>query len=375
MNNTALTTPLTTPLIDEHKKSKAKIVDFAGWQMPVEYVGLRQEHMHVRSKVGLFDVSHMGEIRVKGPKALETLQWITSNDVSQLSNGKAQYSLFTNPAGGIVDDLIVYCLEKDADYLLCVNASNTEKDWEWIQKNNKGADIKNESADWGQIAVQGPFAMDLVSLVVGDRANSIAPFSFIEVKWDSGNGPANLIVARTGYTGEDGCEIFVPWKHTVSLWVKLLEKGENFEVMPIGLGARDTLRTEMKYSLYGHEIDDESNPYEAGLGWVVKPNAKDFIGKEKILATKAGGLKRKLVGFKAIDKGIPRQGYNVVDVDKKVIGKVTSGTVSPSLNENIGIAYVLSDYAAVGTEIFVDIRGRPVKCLVVATPFVNKKSE
>ena len=356
-----------TPLRDEHIKLGAKMVDFAGWYMPVEYAGLRLEHLNVRENVGLFDVSHMGEIRVTGEKSLATLQWMFSNDVSTIGPGQAQYGLLTNLQGGVVDDLIVYCVEKDRDYLLCVNAANVEKDWQWIQTHNRGASLKNESSEWGQIAVQGPKACALVAKLFGQDVLNINAFQFAPRSFKNGL----CYLARTGYTGEDGFEIFVPSNLTVSLWQDLISAGQEYKVQPIGLGARDTLRTEMKYSLYGQEINDVTNPYEAGLGWTLKPNAKDFIGRDLITAYKASGLKKKLVGFKMIDKGIPRHGYKLVSIDKNAIGEVTSGTVSPTLGENIGIGYVAVEMSDVGQEFFVDIRGRLAKAVVVETPFVQ----
>lgn len=367
MTNIQENSPQSTPLKNEHIRLGAKMVDFAGWYMPVEYDGIRAEHNHVRHQVGLFDVSHMGEIRVRGEKALETLQWLTSNDVSQIGNGKAQYGLLTNEQGGVVDDLIIYCIEKNKDYLVCVNASNTEKDWAWFNKHNRGAELKNESADWGQIAVQGPRAVSLVTKIFGVEVQAIAGFHFAAKPFQG----KICYLARTGYTGEDGFEIFVPKDKTVGLWQELLEQGKEYEARPIGLGARDTLRTEMKYSLYGQEIDETTSPYEAGLGWAVKPNAKDFIGRNKMLESKSAGLKKQLVGFKMIEKGIARHDYKVLSIDNQEIGKVTSGTLSPTLNENIGIAYVTVDFAKVGQLICVDIRGRSVKAQVVETPFVQ----
>ncbi len=355
-----------TPLKSEHEAAHAKMVEFAGWFMPVEYFGIRAEHMHVREKVGLFDVSHMGEIRVRGEHALETLQWLTTNDVLKLTNGAAQYSLLPNERGGVVDDIIVYCIEANRDYLVCVNAANAAKDWAWFQANNRGAELKNESAEWGQIAVQGPRAVELVNRLFQGAAK-VQPFHFTPVHFDG----ALCFAARTGYTGEDGFEIFVPTRQAVGLWRKLLNVGSDLEARPIGLGARDTLRTEMKYSLYGQEIDDSTNPYAAGLGWVVKPDAKDFVGKTTMLEARAKGLSEKLVGFKMIDKGIPRHDYRVLAVDSSPIGRVTSGTVSPSLNENIGIAYVQAEYAKAGSEFMIDIRGRGAKAKVVETPFVT----
>ena len=356
-----------TPLKDEHVKAAAKMVDFAGWYMPVEYKGLRHEHQVVREKVGLFDVSHMGEIRIRGPKALQTVEWLTTNDVSRLENGQAQYTLLPNAEGGVVDDLIVYCVEKNQDYLLCVNASNTDKDFAWMVKNNRGAEIVNESSRWGQIAVQGPLAMKLVERVFPGSAPE--NFTFRPAKFTD----ATVLIARTGYTGEDGVEIFVPAAKTAELWRVLLEKGQDLGVEPIGLGARDTLRTEMKYPLYGHEIDDQTNPYSAGLGWVIKPAKKDFIGRDKMLAQKEKGLKRKLIGFKMREKGIPRQGYKLFSTGGLEAGFVTSGTLSPTLNDNIGIGYLDRELCDEGQEIHVDIRGRKVLAYIVPTPFVETK--
>ncbi len=355
---------LKTPLVHEHEKLGARMVDFAGWYMPVQYSGVKEEHHNVRNNVGLFDVSHMGEVRVKGPQALATLEWLTTNDVSKLNDGEAQYSLLPNEQGGLVDDIIVYCLKRNEDYLVCVNASNKDKDFAWMIKNNKGADITDESSQWGQIAIQGPKALELCDRVFGFKVSEMKSFTLQAGKFQG----HTIMVATTGYTGEKGCEVFVEAAGTTALWVELL-KHQDLGVMAIGLGARDTLRTEMKYSLYGHEIDDTTNPYEAGLGWVIKPAKKDFIGKALIVGAKEAGLKKALVGFKMIDKGIPRQGYALFGFDNKEIGKVTSGTHSPSLDEPIGIGYVDVAFAAEGTEILVDIRGRKVKAKVCKTPF------
>ncbi len=359
--------PQETPLRAVHESLGARMVDFAGWYMPVQYEGLKEEHLATRSNVGLFDVSHMGEFRVSGPNALKTLQWTTTNDVSKLAAGQAHYSLFPNPDGGIVDDLFIYCITPGTEYMLCVNAANIEKDFAWLQKNNQGAELANESAKWGQIAVQGPKAPELLSRIFSKEIALLPVNAHREFTFRLGK----VMIAKTGYTGEVGAEIFVPAAQLVALWTDLMEEGSDLGVKPIGLGARDTLRTEMKYSLYGHEIDDTTNPYEAGLGWVVKPQAKDFIGKAKILAAKDQGLKRKLVGFTLSERGIPRQGYALHSFDNKEIGRVTSGTLSPSLNQSIGIGYVDVAYAEVGSEFNVDIRGRGAKARVVATPFVR----
>jgi aminomethyltransferase len=357
-----------TSLYDEHVKLGARMVAFAGWVMPIQYKGIREEHSAVRNHVGLFDVSHMGEVFVRGPKSLETLQWLTTNDVSKLEKGQAHYSLLPNPQGGLVDDIIVYCIEPGKEYLVCVNAANTDKDFQWMLKNNKGADITNESDKWSQIAIQGPNAMKLVDKILGD-VSSLKSFTFAPYSFDG----AQVLVARTGYTGEDGVEVFIPNAKAPLFWNRLMTEGRDLGVEAIGLGARDTLRTEMKYSLYGHEITDETDPISAGLGWVVKLDKGDFIGREVMAKIKADGPRQKLIGFKLIDKGIPREGYGLFSFDLKETGKVTSGTLSPSLNEGIGIGYVGAGVAAVGTEIFVDIRGRKAKAKIVKTPFVATK--
>ncbi len=357
-----------TPLYDEHVKLGARIVDFAGWLMPVQYEGLKDEHFHTRSHVGLFDVSHMGEVRFKGPKALQSLQWLTTNDVSQLEKGQAQYSLLPNDLGGLVDDIFIYCLEKNADYLVCVNASNTDKDFAWMSKNNKGAEITNESSSWGQIAIQGPDAVKLCDAIFSPM--KISEMGRNEIKTGKFQNFI-VMVATTGYTGEKGCEVFIEARGTSALWQSLLANA-NYKVKAIGLGARDSLRTEMKFSLYGHEIDDTTNPYEALLGWAIKPQAKDFIGRDAILKGKESGLKRKLIGFKMLERGIPRQGYEIKKQSGEKIGVVTSGTHSPTLDHPVGIAYVETSFSTEGTEFFVDIRGKLVKACVVKTPFVNK---
>ncbi len=359
-----------TPLHGEHIRLGAKMVEFAGWSMPVQFEGLRPEHLAVRRAVGLFDVSHMGEIWVRGSGSLKTLQWITSNDVSKLRPGEAHYTLLTNPEGGVIDDLIVYCFREGEEYLLCVNASNIDKDYKWVVSNNVGAaSIENESDRWAQIAVQGPLAPRLLNDLL-DVPMDLPPFRFLERTFQG----EPIVIATTGYTGERGCEVFVPKQTAVALWQELLQTGKSYEVAPIGLGARDTLRLEMAYCLYGHELTDQTNPYEAGLGWVVKPH-KEFIGKESILRTKELGLKRRLVGFKMVDKGIPRHDYRLCSMEGLEIGWVTSGTHSPSLDEAIGIGYIDASLAKQGTSIGVNIRGRIAKATVVKTPFVHQKGE
>ncbi len=355
-----------TPLFDEHVKLGARIVEFAGWQMPIQYIGLKEEHKACREHIGLFDVSHMGEIRFKGPKAVESLQWLATNDVSKLESGQAQYALLPNDQGGLVDDIFIYCLEKNNDYLVCVNASNKDKDFAWMTKHNKGADVTDESNHWGQIAIQGPKALALCDQIFPELKPS--EWQRNEIKKSTFQGHT-VLVATTGYTGELGCEVFIEANGTVKLWNALMANPA--KPQPIGLGARDTLRTEMKYSLYSHEIDDTTNPYESALGWAIKPQAKDFMGKALIVAVKEKGLKRKLIGFKTLDRGIPRQGYEIKNAAGVKIGITTSGTHSPTLDEPIGIAYVETAHSTEGSEIFVDIRGKLVKSVVVKTPFVS----
>jgi aminomethyltransferase len=357
-----------TPLFEDHVQLGARMVEFAGWQMPIQYSNLKDEHLNVRSHVGLFDVSHMGEIRVRGPQALETLQWLTTNNVAALEENQAQYSLLPNAEGGLVDDIIVYCLKKNQDYLVCVNAANSDKDWRHFQENNRGAELINESDRWGQIAVQGPQAFQLIDRVLEIDSSSMKSFSLRPLQW---NGHA-VIFATTGYTGEKGGEIFIESSGLVSLWRTLLAEGADLQVKPIGLGARDSLRTEMKMSLYGHEIDDHSNPYEASLGWAVKPQAKDFLGKPPIMKAKEQGLTRSLIGFRMLERGIPRQGYSLLSEDGQTMGIVTSGTHSPTLDEPIGIGYVKPSYSALGSIFYVDIRGKKIKATTCKTPFIAK---
>lgn len=357
-----------TPLYDNHVQLGARMVEFAGWLMPIQYSQIKEEHLTVRSDVGLFDVSHMGEFRVKGPQALATLQWLTSNNVAALEEDQAQYSLLPNSQGGLVDDIIVYCLKKNEDYLVCVNAANVEKDWAHFQENNKGAELTNESSKWGQIAVQGPKAFALLDLVLKINSASMKSFTLKKLNW---NG-YSVIFATTGYTGEKGGEIFIESQGIAQLWETLLQMGRALNVKPIGLAARDSLRTEMKMSLYGHEIDDQSNPFEAGLGWAVKPQAKDFLAKDIILKVKETGLTRSLIGFKMLERGIPRQGYTLHNEKGEAIGSVTSGTHSPSLDEPIGIGYVLPEFSALGSTFYVDIRGKKMKATTCKTPFIAK---
>ena len=342
------------------------MVPFAGFSMPLQYTeGISKEHQRVRDHVGLFDVSHMGQLRVKGKGAIASLQWMTSNNVDRLDLGKAQYSLLTNFEGGIVDDILVYCVEKGTDYLVCVNAINKEKDMRWMVDNKKGdVQVMDESSDWALIAIQGPKALRLAALIFGQEISTLQPFHFI---FQEGS-----YIARTGYTGEEGLEIFVPEYLAKDLWQRFLEKGKEFHVGPIGLGARDSLRVEMKYSLYGHEIDEKTSPIEAGLGWAVKFKKGDFIGRQKILKIKEEGPACKLIGFKMLERGgLPRQGYKIYSDASCEIGHVTSGILSPTLKVGIGIGYVQKGFEEVGHRFQIGIRQRFVKAEVVQTPFIS----
>lgn len=351
-----------------HEKLGAKMVDFAGFYMPIQYEGQSIEHLHVRSKVGVFDVSHMGEFTVKGPKALELLQYITSNDVSALFPGKVQYSCFPNGNGGIVDDLLVYNIAEN-DYLLVVNAANIDKDWAWVSKQNEkfGAEIANISNEISQLAIQGSLALKAMQKLT---AESVEDMEYYTTKTLTFAGIENVIFSTTGYTGAGGCEIYFRNEDAEKIWNAVFEAGAEFDIKPIGLAARDTLRLEMGFCLYGHEIDDTITPIEAGLGWITKfVDHKDFIDKERMLNMKAEGLKRKLVGFEMIDRGIPRLEYEVCDAEGNNIGIVRSGTIGPSVEKSIGTAWIKTEYAKVGTEIYIKIRNKLTKAITVKMPF------
>lgn len=358
-----------TPLYDTHVKLGARMVPFAGWDMPVQYSGVMAEHNAVRTQAGLFDVSHMGEFEFSGPDALACLQWLTPNDVSKLGIGQGQYSLLCNEKGGVVDDIIIYRLEENR-YLMVVNASNIDKDFSWVQKNQRGTvTITNRSNDFALIAIQGPKAMGIAQKLAATDLSTLPRFNCC---WSAMNGAGECLIARTGYTGEDGCEIFVSPAKAVLLWDALMDAGKHEGLVPAGLGARDTLRVEVKYPLYGHELSDGTNPIEAKLGWVVKLNKGcDFIGKNEIQKVKDAGPKVVLVGFEMEDKGIARDGYPIVD-NKKIIGVVTSGTMSPTLKRAIGIGYVPAAFSTPGSKFSIDIRGSERVARVVDTPFVKK---
>lgn len=356
------------PLNDVHVALGAKMVPFAGFNMPVQYEGVNIEHETVRNGVGVFDVSHMGLFKISGDKALDLIQRVTSNDATVLVNGKAQYSYLPNEKGGIVDDIITYKVS-DTEYLMVVNASNIDKDFEWINsQNTMNASFENLSDQYSLLAIQGPKANEAMqSLTNVDLAN----LKFYTFENGTFAGKENVIVSATGYTGSGGIEIYAKNEDIVDIWNSVLEAGKEFGIKPIGLAARDTLRLEMGYCLYGNEINDETSPLEAGLGWVTK-FTKDFVNSENIKAEKEAGIKNKLIGFELIDRGIPRHDYEIVDAEGNVIGKVTSGTQSPSLGKGIGLGYVTKDFAAEGAEIFIRIRKNDVKAKVVKTPFYKK---
>jgi aminomethyltransferase len=339
------------------------MVDFAGWEMPVQYAGLLAEHAAVRTQVGLFDVSHMGEVVFRGPKALAALQAVFTNDLSKVADGQAQYGCLCRESGGIVDDVVIYRRGAE-DLLVCVNAGNRQKDYEWLAGHAGGADVKNESDEWGQLALQGPLAAQLLQRLCDVNLSQVKTYRFAPGKVAG----RPCLVARTGYTGEDGFELFCRAEDATPLWDALLEAGKPEAIQPAGLGCRDSLRLEMAYRLYGSDMDDDATPLEAGLGWVVKLDKGDFVGRDALLRQKAAGLSRKLVGFQLSQAGIARHGYPVVQ-DGREIGVVTSGTKSPSLGTSIGLAYLPPALAAEGSTFAVDIRGRPVAATVVKTPF------
>lgn len=363
-----------TPLFPEYEKLGAKTVDFGGWDLPVQFSGIKHEHETTRNKAGLFDVSHMGEIAVKGQKSLNFLQKMTTNDVSKLTPNRAQYTFMCYEDGGTVDDFIIYMVEEN-DYLLVVNAANTEKDYEWLKDNNHYTDedlnITNVSSDYVQLAVQGPAAQEILQKLTKTDLSEIKFFRFAsDVHFSTFDAPA--IVSRTGYTGEDGFEIYIKKDYGRTLWQSILEAGEDEGVEPIGLGARDTLRFEANLALYGQELSKDITPVEAGLKFAVKVDKEaDFIGKEKLKEQIEQGTARKLVGIEMVDKGIPRHGYEVYSGEKEV-GFVTSGTQSPTLNKNIGLALVKAEVAIEGTELYVQVRKRQLKAVVVKTPFYKR---
>jgi aminomethyltransferase len=354
-----------TALSEKHISLGAKMVPFAGYNMPVQYEGINAEHATVRNSVGVFDVSHMGEFILKGENALDLIQRVTSNDASKLYEGKVQYSCLPNTQGGIVDDLLVYKLDEKS-YMLVVNASNIEKDWNWIQQfNTADVEMHNISDQTSLLAIQGPKAADALQSLTDIDLASMEYYSF---KKGVFAGIDNVLVSATGYTGAGGFEIYFENKYADQIWDAIFEAGKPYGIKPIGLGARDTLRLEMGFCLYGNDIDDQTSPIEAGLGWITK-FTKNFTNSDVLLAEKEAGIKNKLVGFEMIDRGIPRHDYIIMDEAGNAIGKVTSGTQSPSLQKAIGMGYVNKEFAKEGTEIFIDIRNNKIKAKVVKFPF------
>lgn len=361
-----------TAFTDFHVELGARMVEFAGYSMPIQYEGLIKEHLQVRNSVGVFDVSHMGEIRVKSPKALDFVQYITSNDVSALYDGKVQYSCFPNGRGGIVDDLLVYRMAED-EYLLVVNAANIEKDWNWILEQGKkfglaeGRELVNESDGTAQLAIQGPLALKAMQKLTSEKVEDMEYYTFKILEFA---GVPNVLFSTTGYTGSGGCEVYMPNKDAAVIWKAVFEAGAEFGIKPIALGARDTLRLEMGFCLYGNDINDTTSPIEAGLGWITKfTDGKDFIDKEFLLKQKEEGVSRRLRGFILKDKGIPRQHYPICDAEGNTIGEVTSGTMSPSLNIPIGMGYIETAHSKFGNEVYVKIREKLLKAEIVKLPF------
>jgi len=359
-----------TLLNEIHRQNGGKMVDFAGFEMPLQFTTIKEEHMAVRQNVGVFDVSHMGEFWVKGPNAAKLIQYVTTNDISVLKPGQAQYSCLPNGRGGIVDDLLVYFFEPEK-YLLVVNAGNIDKDWKWINSQNTfGAVLENSSDKISQLAIQGPKALSALKKLTDVDLENIKYYSFTV---GSFAGVDNVIISATGYTGAGGFEIYCYNEDLLKIYHSVMKAGEEFGICSVGLGARDSLRLEMGYCLYGNDIDDTTSPIEAGLGWITKFNEhNDFIDKDILFSQKKAGVKRCLKGFKMIDRGIPRHGYELSDKDGNVIGNITSGTQSFVLNQGIGMGYVSKDFSAAGTEIFVKVRGRLLKAEIIKTPFVSK---
>jgi aminomethyltransferase len=357
-----------TPFTQMHIALGAKMAEFAGYNMPISYSGITDEHHAVRQNAGVFDVSHMGEFMLRGPKALDVIQRVTSNDASKLTAGKAQYSCLPNNEGGIVDDLIVYCLKENEEYMLVVNASNIDKDWNWISAHNsEDAEMENISDKTGLLAVQGPKAVQYMQQLTDMDITNLKYYTFVKGNFA---GIDNVIISATGYTGSGGVEIYFEDKghDAEKLWNEIFRIGGAQGMKPIGLGARDTLRLEMGYCLYGNDIDDTTSPLEAGLGWITK-FTKEFTAKSILEKQKAEGIKRKLVGIAMIDKGIPRHGYKIQNAEGEEIGYVTSGTQAPSLNRAIGMAYIRKDFSQEGNDVFVIIRDKAVKAQVVKMQF------
>jgi aminomethyltransferase len=360
-----------TRLNANHRKLGAKIIEFFGWEMPVEFKGIIEEHLAVRKQAGLFDVSHMGEIVISGKQALDFVQYLTPNDAARLTTDKAQYSALTTPRGTFIDDLLVYCLAEDK-YLLVVNAANSDKDYDWILSHKKGFDVEveNKSDDYTQLALQGPNAVEILEPLTEINLEEMKPFRF---SWGKVAG-IDVLVSRTGYTGEDGFEIYTLSGQPEIIWEAILEKGKDLGLLPVGLGARDTLRLEAKLMLYGNDIDETTTVLEADLGWLIKFKKGDFLGRDALFRQKKEGIKRKIVGFELSEKGIARPHY-LVFLEGKKISDVRSGSFSPYLKKSIGLTYLPMDNTEVGTEFEIEIRGKMVKARVVPTPFYKRSDK
>ena len=358
----------TTPFTSKHISLGAKMAEFAGFNMPISYSSINEEHAAVRKNAGVFDVSHMGEFILKGPDALELIQRITSNDASKLTAGKAQYSCLPNEQGGIIDDLLVYCMEENKAYMLVVNAGNINKDWNWISSHNtKSVEMHNISAKTALLAIQGPNANKIIQSLTEMDILNLKYYTFVKGKFA---GIDNVLISATGYTGAGGVEIYFEDKDNdaIVIWDAIFEAGKSYGIQPIGLGARDTLRLEMGFCLYGNDINDTTSPIEAGLGWITK-FTKDFTSKEIFEKQKAEGVTKKLVGFEMVERGIARHDYEIVDASGKNIGIVTSGTQSPSLGKAVGMGYIETSSSQIGTDIFIKIRNNPIAAKVVKIPF------
>lgn len=359
----------TTPFTDMHISLRAKMADFAGYNMPISYTSIKEEHAAVRTNAGVFDVSHMGEFILKGENAVDLIQRVTTNDITKIGAGKAQYTCMLNEEGGIIDDIIIYCLEENKKYMIVANASNIEKDWNWISAHNtKNVEMHNISEKTGLLAIQGPNATKILQPLTDMDILNLKYYTFVK---GSFAGIEDVTISATGYTGSGGVEIYFEDKddNAATIWNKLFEAGTPQGLKPIGLAARDTLRLEMGYCLYGNDIDDTTSPLEAGLGWITKLGKEQFVGKEKTEELKAGGIKRKLVGIEMIEKGIPRGGYEITNKEGESIGTITSGTQSPSLQKPVALGYVKMEYASNGTTVYIKVREKLVESKVVKTPF------
>ncbi|WP_033541920.1 glycine cleavage system aminomethyltransferase GcvT [Planococcus sp. CAU13] len=359
-----------TPLFETYAKYGGKTIDFGGWELPVQFSGIKDEHEAVRTKAGLFDVSHMGEILVSGEASLKFLQNLLTNDISKIKDGQAQYTAMCYPDGGTIDDLLTYRFDEN-HYMLVVNASNIEKDFKWMQEQSiEGVTLENVSDQYGLLALQGPLAETVLQRLTDVDLSEIKPFRFQQDVEVAGH---TVLVSRTGYTGETGFELYASPEAAIALWEEILKEGKEDGLVPVGLGARDTLRFEACLALYGQELSKDISPLEAGIGFTVKLNKDDFIGKEALAAQKENGVPRKLIGLEMIDKGIPRTGYPVYVNDEK-IGEITTGTQSPSLKKNIGLALVAAEFAEIGKEFEVEIRNKRLKAVTVETPFYKRSN-